>query len=290
MSIKSKVLATAATLTVLSGVGMAGALTAGSAGAATPSCGRHCVNIFSLQFGTHKNPNYLMDVWRQGAKVGQPIILFRASNSDPAEDFSLSDFDYCVTTVNMNGGNGSGAPGQNPGGSCGGLNNYGQAPDVPGAVPASYGEDPMTVAQFQSLDPVFKPATLVQYGNYFVYEFQYAPFGVDSGLCVGIPPTAALANGVPVSLQYCGQSASTLWIADEREGETFGRGYVPLINGNNTGFSNPFVLTYPQEGYPTDLPRPQLFIHTLETFQQGYPHVATQQLWGRVFGVFPFFH
>ena len=27
-------------------------------------------------------------MFRQGAKVGQPIILFRESNSDPAEDFS----------------------------------------------------------------------------------------------------------------------------------------------------------------------------------------------------------
>jgi hypothetical protein len=31
-----------------------------------------------------------MDVWRQGAKVGQPVILFRTSNTDKAEDFSVS--------------------------------------------------------------------------------------------------------------------------------------------------------------------------------------------------------
>ena len=39
MSIKSKVLAAAATLTLVGGVGMAGALSAGTASAATPSCG-----------------------------------------------------------------------------------------------------------------------------------------------------------------------------------------------------------------------------------------------------------
>ena len=39
MSIKSKVLAVAATLTLVSGVGAAGVLTAGTASAATPSCG-----------------------------------------------------------------------------------------------------------------------------------------------------------------------------------------------------------------------------------------------------------
>jgi hypothetical protein len=45
---------------------------------------------FSRQFGTHHSPNFVMDVFRQGAKVGQPIILFRNSNSDPAEDFTVS--------------------------------------------------------------------------------------------------------------------------------------------------------------------------------------------------------
>ncbi len=52
MSIKSKVLAAAATLTLVGGVGAAGALTAGSASAATPSCGTSCINIFTKQFGT----------------------------------------------------------------------------------------------------------------------------------------------------------------------------------------------------------------------------------------------
>ena len=32
----------------------------------------------------------MLDVLRQGEKVGQPIILFRESNSDPAEDFTIS--------------------------------------------------------------------------------------------------------------------------------------------------------------------------------------------------------
>ena len=90
MSIKSKVLAAAATLTLVGGVGVAGALSAGTASAATPSCGNSCINIFSQQFGTHKSPNYVVDVLRQGEKVGQPIILFRTANFDPAEDWTLA--------------------------------------------------------------------------------------------------------------------------------------------------------------------------------------------------------
>ena len=87
MSIKSKVFAAAATLTLVGGVGSMAAL---SAGAATPSCGNECLDLFSREFGTHDQPNYVMDVWRQGAKVGQPVILFRTSNTDPAEDFNTA--------------------------------------------------------------------------------------------------------------------------------------------------------------------------------------------------------
>ena len=90
MSFKSKVLAAAATLTLVSGVGAAGALTAGSASAATPSCGIACINLFSYQFGKHSSPNYTVDVLRQGEKIGQPIILFRTANYDPALDWTVA--------------------------------------------------------------------------------------------------------------------------------------------------------------------------------------------------------
>ena len=88
MSIKSKVMAAAATLTLVGGLSVAGTL---SASAATPSCGPTCINIFLHEFGTHRHPNFVLDVWRQTARVGQPIILFRTSNSDKAEDFTVSN-------------------------------------------------------------------------------------------------------------------------------------------------------------------------------------------------------
>ena len=86
MSIKSKLLAGAATLTLVGGVGLAGALTAGPAAAGTPSCGPGCINIFNQDFG----PSFVVDVLKQGEKVNQPIILFRNANFDPAEDWSIS--------------------------------------------------------------------------------------------------------------------------------------------------------------------------------------------------------
>ena len=90
MSIKSKVLAAAATLTLVGGA--AGTLAAGPANAATPSCGHRCVNLFSKKFSDvlTTKPGFVLDVFRQGAKVGQPIIMFQSSNADPAEDFTVS--------------------------------------------------------------------------------------------------------------------------------------------------------------------------------------------------------
>ena len=90
MSFKSKVIATAATLTLVGGA--AGVLASGPANAATPSCGHRCINIFSKKFSDFltTKPGFVLDVFRQGAKVGQPIIMFQSSNADPAEDFTVS--------------------------------------------------------------------------------------------------------------------------------------------------------------------------------------------------------
>ena len=84
MSIKKKVFAVAATITMVGGVSAVGLM---SADASTPSCGGNCVTGYGEEYGA----SFVLDVLRQGEKVGQPIILFRASNSDPAEDFTYND-------------------------------------------------------------------------------------------------------------------------------------------------------------------------------------------------------
>jgi hypothetical protein len=237
MSIKSKVLAAAATLTLVGGVGAAGALTAGTASAATPSCGNSCINVFSHQFGTHRSPNYVVDVLRQGEKVGQPVILFRTANFDPAEDW----------TVAFQG----------------------------------------TVADFFAAGLVSASVNL-HYSTDFAYENEYAPFGVDSGLCMGVAATATQGEGV--TLQPCGVSSKTVWIVDTFDSPaTLFNGYVPLINGSDTNFSHPFVLTYPNNSVPTDMPRPQLVVTNITGFSNGpgpvLGTVDVNQLWGAKFGI-----
>ena len=261
MSIKSKVLAAAATLTLVSGVGAAGALTAGGAAAATPSCGNSCINVFSHQFGTHRSPNFVVDVLKQGEKPGQPIILFRTANFDPAEDWSLA---FQGTTADF---------------FAAGLVSsavalhYGCIPKV--NFPDCYGQTTVAVN-----DPAF--------------EIEYAPFGVDSGLCMGVAATAFSGEGV--TLQPCGVSSKTVWIADVVDSPTtLFTGYIPAINGSDTSFSHPFVLTYPNNSFPTDKPRPQLTVTNLTGFSQTSPPffipgpelgtVNVNQLWGADFGI-----
>src|ERR1700724_17775 len=231
MSIKSKVLAAAATLTLVGGVGVTGALTAGGAAAATPSCGNSCINIFSHQFGTHRTPNYVVDVPRQGEKTGQPIILFRTASFDPAEDWTLA---FQGTTADF---------------FAAGLVSsavalhYGCIPGPTGNFPDCYGQTKVAVN-----DPAF--------------EIEYAPCGVDSGLCMGVAATAFNDEGV--TLQPCGVSSKTVWIADIFDSpDTLFTGYIPLINGSDTNFSHSVVLPYPTNSFPTDKPRPQLVVTNL---------------------------
>jgi hypothetical protein len=257
LSIKSKVFAAAATLTLVGGVGAAGAMSAGTAVAATPSCGHSCIDIFSREFGTHQTPAFVLDVLRQGSKTGQPLILFRTSDTDAAEDFS-ADFQGTTADFFAAGLVGSAV-----------ALHYGCIPTV--NFPDCYGQ-----AKFAVNDPAF--------------EIEYAPFGVDSGLCMGVGSTAA-AN-TKVALEPCGVSAKTVWIADVFDSpQTVFSGYVPLINGSDTNFSQPFVLTYPSSGYPTDMPRVQLETENLSGFTQGFPPgielgtVSDNQLWGADLGV-----
>src|SRR5262245_37244926 len=80
MSIKSKVLAAAAALTVAGGLGAATTL---PASASTTQCGSACVQIFSKVYG----PGFVESVFQGIPAAGQPTILHRASASDPAGDF-----------------------------------------------------------------------------------------------------------------------------------------------------------------------------------------------------------
>jgi hypothetical protein len=277
MFIKSKVFAAAAAMTLVGGAGAVGVFTVGMAGAATPACGNGCLDFFSYTFGDYAQPNFLLDVLHQGEKAGQPIILFRTSNTDAAEDFTVADEGL--------------------------VSDFNAAGLVSKALDLHYGG-----AGCEDYDTV--TATCVTfYPDDEAYEIEYSPFGVDSGLCMGTAATAV--NGTEVSLQPCGATAKTTWITDaadaiglpiptpsdtDTDGAiTHGRTAVkpaeeetpffPLINGSGINFSHPAVLSYPQNSFPTDTPRPQLRTQTLQIDSSGV--VNTNQMWGVDFGAAP---
>ena len=263
MSVKSRALATVAALATACGVGPAWMLgTAATANAATPSCGPACVEIFSEEFGHHQSPNFLMDVFEAQASVGQPIILFRAGNNDPAEDFR-PEFQGTV------------------------LDFY-EVGLVSAAFALHYGCVPTQKTGIGDFSRCFGTGKSV---NDPAFEIQYTPDGVDTGLCVGVARTATQAEGV--TLQECGASARTVWAIDlyNQPFESLILGYVPLINGSDTNFSDPFVLTYPFAGFPLDKPSPQLQVDSLSGYTTGFPPIVNipsvddVQLWGADRGV-----
>jgi hypothetical protein len=88
MSLKSKIFAAAATVTLVGAVGAVGAM---SANAATPSCGKNCIDLYSRLFGSHKSPAFVFNVKGNGTATGTSIILWQASNSNQGEDFTISE-------------------------------------------------------------------------------------------------------------------------------------------------------------------------------------------------------
>jgi hypothetical protein len=250
MSIKSKALAGFAALALASG--LAAGLTAGTATAATPSCGTSCINVYPQEYAgtTNSAPQFVTDVYRQGEKTGQPVILFRGSNSDPAEDFSYAE--------------------------QGLVSDFYAAGLVGSAVALHYGCETGTG------DHEF-PSCAASVDD-TAYELQYSPYGVDSGLCAGVGSTAV--QGTKVALEPCGVSSKTVWIEDTNPGDfSPSGGYYAAINGSDTNFSHPFVLTYPAGAYPTDKPRAQLTVTNLTGFSASVNNDA--QYWTGYPGILP---
>ena len=278
MSVKSKLFAAAAALTMVGGVGVAGALTAGSASAETPSCGPTCIDLFNYGPGsTFLNPSYLLDSYKQGQATGTPMILFATNNTDPAQDFQ--------------------AQSPEP------VSDYLQAGLVSATVALHYGC--LAGTDFNQCS-----------GNGgvgvddYAFEVEYSPFGAPTGECAGVAATATA--GEHVTLQPCGVSGKTLWIWDtpcivsaKTKGTTTTLGFTdqckklgplnwwlthqfPLINGSDNNFSQPFVLTYPNGASPLNTPRAVLEVANLTTFAAptGFPNgdVNDNQLWGARFG------
>jgi hypothetical protein len=252
MSKMSKILASAATVVIAGGAGAAGVLTGGAANAATQSCGHSCISLYTQQFGK----TFVYDDLGQRETTGTSNILFQASNNDPAEDWTILGLPR------------SGEHGWHKG--------HGHA-ETTETSPTSYVD---TVGAYYADGGLVSSQLNAHYSKDIAFELEYTPYGVGTDECAGVATTPGA--GTKVSLQPCGASSKTLWVVDVANVQSYEwKSYVPLINGADTNFDNPFVLTYPG-GYPTDKPRPQLETEPLVTTSRG--GVNDNQEWGVEFG------
>jgi hypothetical protein len=128
-----------------------------------------------------------------------------------------------------------------------------------------------TVATFYAYGLV-TAAVDAQFGSDTTYQFQYAPDGQGSDLCLGLASNATA--GEAVTLQPCGEYVTTVWIdaaADETDG------YVPLVNASESGSTPPLVLDADLiiRQYPFSIVT-DLIVNTLTTSNGAY---ASWQLW-----------
>jgi hypothetical protein len=96
-------------------------------------------------------------------------------------------------------------------------------------------DNPGTVEEFYEAG-IFNSVVGTLWPNDEVYEYQYAPGGVESNLCVGEP-----SLGAALTLQPCGVNATTCWIAlaaDKLDGAE------PLIIATDTS-RDPYVMDAP---------------------------------------------
>jgi hypothetical protein len=247
MSVKAKIVAGAATFTLVGGgLGMVGTLTAS---AATPNCdtngSSNCAQIFSQKYG----PQYLVDVYQAKSAAGTPVILFQASNSDPAEDFvpvdegTVHDF----------------------------YRHYGL---VSAAFAKTYSADEAYEVQYEpyGLNSNFCLSTWPGEAPSAGYLVRLESCGQYSNSLWAADTDANTApNGSSVTFDR--HSTGGFFSPNRTD--------VALINGANNSFSNPLVLNYPA-GNPTDMPRPQLNVQPEKQYSGGT--TFDNQEWGTVAG------
>lgn len=123
------------------------------------------------------------------------------------------------------------------------------------------------------------------YGDQVAAEIEYAPFGLGTGLCVGLAMTAFQGQGL--TLQPCSVSARTVWIVcAECSPLTAPARYFPIVSASTTDFSRPFAMHYPRDQQATDRRTQQILVRRLQflTEERALPD---RQLWGLHFGVLP---
>jgi hypothetical protein len=211
MSFMAKIAAGAATLALTGGgLGIAGTL---SASAETSSC-HHCDNWYTQKFG----PADVLDALHGQASIGNGVILFQASRSDPGEDFVTDEL--------------------GPVGSLSGQHGHHGHYRISRRFAQAYGSD-------DAIEIRYVPRGRDSGLCIGTWPGQDAQPGFKIRLETCGETNTLLVKPAPPAPPHPGHAGND------------GARYTALITGTDTDFDHPLVLNYPR-GNPTDMPRPWL--------------------------------
>ena len=162
-----------------------------------------------------------------------------------------------------------------------GLANVGQ----PVILKQASGSDPSEdIIPHRELVSTFYAAGMVSaavndhYGGLLAVQQEYAPFGIGTGLCVGLPSVAYQNEGL--TLRPCNVPGVTVFIVDTRDSPTTAAaGYFPIVNASTTDFSRPFAMDLPQDEVASAHQTVQIRIRHLQFLTEDKT-LRDRQLWG----------
>ena len=144
-------------------------------------------------------------------------------------------------------------------------------PDAP--VPGA------TVADFFAAGMVSAEANQ-HYGHLQAVQQKYAPFDVDTDLCVGL---ASVKQNEGLTLQPCNVPGTTVWVV-QMDLQT-PSGYFPIVNAATTDFRRPFSMHLPRNEVASGKPLQMQARHL--QFLTDEKTLRARQLWGAWPGELP---
>jgi hypothetical protein len=125
---------------------------------------------------------------------------------------------------------------------------------------------------------VITPQFDTSYAALSAYEFQYAPHGVNTNLCLGTSPGRLAQAGFKVRLEPCGKHRNSVWaiFTGQFVRDHTSYGYDVLISAATNSLADPLVLNYPA-GNPAKMPSPWLNLQPLRATANGT--IVNNQQW-----------
>ncbi len=132
-----------------------------------------------------------------------------------------------------------------------------------------------TVSDFYARGLVSEEAN-ARYGPLPAVQQVYAPWGVATGLCVGVED---VEQGEDLTLQAC-DDPTTVWVISPQndDGTRFA-----IINGATTDVDRPFAMHLPRNEVVSDDPELQMELRRLQ-FRGSDGTLPARQVWGAAFG------